>query len=39
MSHRKHTSKKISRRDFVDYTGTLVGLGMTGLVSNSTYFE
>jgi len=39
MSNRKDKSKKISRRDFVSYTGTLVALGMTGLTSNSKYFE
>ena len=39
MSNRKDKSKKINRREFVNYTGTLMALGMTGLTSNSKYFE
>ena len=39
MSNQPNRNKKINRREFVNYTGTLVALGMAGLASNSTYFE
>src|SRR5690349_15081517 len=32
-------NKKINRREFVNYTGTLMALGMTGLTSDIKYFE
>src|SRR5687767_12260930 len=31
--------KKINRREFVNYTGTLMALGMVGLRSDANYFE
>lgn len=39
MSNQKHSNKKINRREFVNYTGTLMALGMTGLAYDSKFFE
>ena len=39
MSNQQVRNKKINRRKFVNYTGTLMALGMVGLTSNSKYFE
>lgn len=33
-----HNNKKINRRDFVNYTGTLMAMGMVGFNSNSNIF-
>lgn len=32
-------NKKINRREFVNYTGAFMALGVVGLTSNSNYFE
>ncbi len=37
MSNQQDRNKKINRREFVNYTGTLIALGMLGLTSNSKY--
>jgi L-alanine-DL-glutamate epimerase-like enolase superfamily enzyme len=37
MSNEQDKSKKINRREFVNYTGTLMALGMAGLTSDSNY--
>ena len=39
MNNQQDRNKKINRREFVNYTGTLMALGMAGLTSNSKYFE
>ena len=39
MCNQPNRNKKINRREFVNYTGPLVALGMAGLASNSIYFE
>lgn len=38
MNNEQDKSKKINRREFVNYTGTLMALGMAGLTSDSNYF-
>lgn len=39
MSNLQNAKKKISRRDFVNRTGTLMATGMIGLKSNSLHFD
>jgi len=39
MSNQQDKNKKINRREFVNYTGTLMALGMAGFTSDSNYFE
>jgi len=39
VSNKQDKTKKINRREFVNYTGTLMALGMLGLTSDSKYFE
>ena len=39
MRNRQDKNKKINRREFVNYTGTLMALGMVGSISNANYFE
>jgi enolase-like protein len=39
MSFFQKQNKKISRREFVNRTGTVIGLGMMGFSSNSKQFE
>ncbi len=39
MGRQQHQNKNINRRDFVNYTGTLMALGMLGLTSESNYFQ
>lgn len=37
MSNQQDRNKKINRREFVNYTGTLMALGMIGLTSDAKY--
>ena len=39
MSNQQDRKEVINRREFVNYTGTLIALGMAGLTYDSTYFE
>lgn len=39
MSNQQDRKEVINRREFVNYTGTLIALGMAGLRYDSTYFE
>ena len=39
MSNHPGKNKKINRREFINYTATLMAFGMAGLTSDSKYFE
>ena len=39
MGNQQDRNEIINRREFVNYTGTLIALGMAGLTYDSTYFE